>query len=114
MGTCISPAVSRLWSYTAFEIPSHAEVELEIRYSVLVNWYTGLSTLAASPLSRFFPYGGQFYYDFTPAQHWGNGKVTRAAVEKRMAVIKDFMPEVYQWIEANIDQAVEKGWIAPR
>lgn len=76
MGTCISPAVSRLWSYTAFEIPSHAEVELEIRYSVLVNWYTGLSTLAASPLSRFFPYGGQFYYDFTPAQHWGNGKVT--------------------------------------
>ena len=64
----------------------------------------------AACMDRLQPF---LHNTLTDGHTWGNGKVTRAAVEKRMAVIKDFMPEVYQWIEANIDQAVEKGWIAP-
>ena len=62
----------------------------------------------AACMDRLQPF---LHNTLTDGHTWGTGKVTRAAVEKRMAVIKDFMPEVYQWIEANIDQAVEKGWI---
>ncbi len=42
---------------------------------------------------------------------WVEGVTCRAAVEKRMAVVKDFMPRVYQWVEANIERAVSRGWI---
>ena len=30
---------------------------------------------------------------------------------KIMHIIKEFMPEVYTWIEKNLDNAVEKGWL---
>lgn len=49
----------------------------------------------------------------TDGHTWGNGKVTRDAVEKRAAIVKEFMPEVYRWMEINMDRAVEKGWMAP-
>ena len=39
------------------------------------------------------------------------GGTDRAAVEKRMALIKEFMPEVYGWISTNLDRAVENGWL---
>ncbi|MCR5734225.1 MAG: HD domain-containing protein [Lachnospiraceae bacterium] len=44
---------------------------------------------------------------------WTEGGACREAVENRMAVIKDFMPEVYEWISDNIDNAVKKGWLKP-
>ena len=49
----------------------------------------------------------------TDGHTWRNGKVARASVEKRISVIREFMPEVYRWMEANIEQAVEKGWLSP-
>ena len=30
---------------------------------------------------------------------------------KRMAIIRDFMPEVYKWVEKNLDNAVAKKWL---
>lgn len=49
----------------------------------------------------------------TDGHTWGNGGVARKAVEARAAIIKEFMPEVYQWMIINMNQAVEKGWMAP-
>ena len=49
----------------------------------------------------------------TQGHTWVEGGTHRAAVEKRMAIIKEFMPEVYEWIEANIDRAVGNGWLQP-
>ena len=42
---------------------------------------------------------------------WIESGTNKASVEKRMAVIKDFMPEVYKWIDANIDRAIAMGWL---
>ena len=64
----------------------------------------------AACMDRLQPF---LHNTLTEGHTWGNGQVSRAAVEKRMAVIKDFMPEVYRWIMANIDRAVAKGWLAP-
>lgn len=43
---------------------------------------------------------------------WKESGTKRAAVEKRMAVIRDFLPEVYSWVEANLDRAVREGWLS--
>ena len=63
----------------------------------------------AACMDRLQPF---LHNTLTEGHTWGQGKVTRAAVEKRMAVIKDFMPEVYEWLESNLDRAVEKGWLS--
>ena len=55
-----------------------------------------------------------FYHNaLTDGHTWVEGKVDRADVERRMAPIKDFMPRVYEWIEASLDRALEKGWVRP-
>ena len=47
----------------------------------------------------------------TEGHTWQNGKTVRAQVEERAKVIKEFMPEVYEWIRKNLDNSVEKGWL---
>lgn len=42
---------------------------------------------------------------------WVESGTNRAVVEKRMAVIKEFLPEVYKWIDANINNAIASGWL---
>ncbi len=42
---------------------------------------------------------------------WVEGNVDRSMVEKRMGIVKEYMPEVYKWIEANLDHATQMGWI---
>lgn len=72
--------VCRLWTYTVLDIPAGATVTLEVNYSVLCSWSTGLGMLSGSPLSRYFLDEATFNYDFTPAQHWGNGKADEISV----------------------------------
>ncbi len=48
----------------------------------------------------------------TEGHTWGRGKVSRQAVIKRTAVIREFLPEVYGWMEENIEEAVKKGWLS--
>lgn len=64
----------------------------------------------AACMDRLQPF---LHNTLTDGHTWGNGEISRDAVEKRMAIIKEFMPEVYQWIAANMDQAVKNGWMAP-
>ena len=64
----------------------------------------------AACMDRIQPF---LHNTLTDGHTWGNGKVNRAAVEKRAAIVKEFMPEVYKWMEINMDNAVEKGWMAP-
>ena len=47
----------------------------------------------------------------TEGHTWQNGKTVRAQVEERAKVIKEFMPEVYEWIRKNLDRSVEAGWL---
>ena len=71
----------RLWTYTVLDIAPGKTVTLEVSYAVLSNWSTGLGTLRGSPLSRYFPTEGDITYDFTPAQHWGNGKAGEITIK---------------------------------
>ena len=64
----------------------------------------------AACMDRLQPF---LHNTLTDGHTWGNGKVNRAAVEKRMAVIKEFMPQVYEWAVMNMDNAIKKGWMAP-
>lgn len=64
----------------------------------------------AACMDRLQPF---LHNTLTDGHTWGGGKVSREAVEKRMAVIKEFMPEVYRWIDINMDRSVKKGWLAP-
>ncbi len=62
----------------------------------------------AACLDRIQPF---LHNTLTDGHTWVEGGTNRAAVEKRMAIVKDFMPEVYKWISANIDRSVGKGWL---
>ena len=39
--------------------------------------------------------------------------VRRPAVEKRLDIVRTFMPRVYEWVLVNIESAIEKGWLMP-
>lgn len=64
----------------------------------------------AACMDRLQPF---LHNTLTDGHTWGKGKINRAAVEKRSAIIREFMPRVYQWMSANMDRAIEKGWLAP-
>ena len=62
----------------------------------------------AACLDRIQPF---LHNTLTDGHTWADGKTSRAAVEKRMAIVNEFMPEVYEWIVINLDRAMEKGWL---
>ena len=62
----------------------------------------------ATCMDRLQPF---LHNTLTQGHTWVEGQTTRPMVEKRMAIIKDFMPQVYKWVEENIDNAIQKGWL---
>ncbi|MBR5646104.1 MAG: HD domain-containing protein [Treponema sp.] len=62
----------------------------------------------AACMDRLQPF---LHNTLTDGHTWTEGQTCSGDVEQRMAVIKDFMPEVYKWVQANIDNAVKKGWL---
>ena len=62
----------------------------------------------AACMDRLQPF---MHNSLTEGFTWVESGTNRKVVEKRMAVIKDFMPEVYKWIDANIDRAIAMGWL---
>ena len=62
----------------------------------------------ASCMDRLQPF---LHNSLTDGFTWVESGTNREVVEKRMAVIKDFMPEVYKWIDKNIDNAISMGWL---
>ena len=83
--------VFRLWTYTVLDIPAGETVVLQVDYEVLSDYGVNLGNLQASPLSRYFPSYGEFYYDFSPAKNWGNGKADAFSC----TVHFDALPEAY-------------------
>ena len=63
----------------------------------------------AACLDRLQPF---LHNVLTQGHTWGNGRVSRQAVERRMSVVRQFMPQVYGWVEANIEAAVARGWLS--
>ncbi len=64
----------------------------------------------AACMDRLQPF---LHNTLTGGHTWVESGTNRAAVEKRMAVIKEFMPKVYAWVAGNIDHAIGEGWLKP-
>ena len=71
--TATIESASRLWHYTQFSIKKQDTVSLKVSYQVYQEQYAPLYILLASPLSRHLTHSNLFFYDFSPAQHWGDG-----------------------------------------
>lgn len=39
---------------------------------------------------------------------------TLSQVKDRMAIVKEFMPKVYEWMELNMQRGVEQNWLADK
>ncbi|MCR4788944.1 MAG: HD domain-containing protein [Lachnospiraceae bacterium] len=63
----------------------------------------------AACMDRLQPF---LHNTLTDGHTWVEGHTNRAAVEKRMSIVKEFMPEVYEWIDLNIDRAEKEGWLS--
>ena len=63
----------------------------------------------AACMDRLQPF---LHNTLTGGHTWVEGRVSRSQVEARMAVIMDFMPMLWPWIEDNIENGVKNGWIA--
>lgn len=62
----------------------------------------------ANCLDRIQPF---LHNSVTGGGTWREAGVDIAAALRRAAPIKDNMPKVWEWILANIDAAVQKGWV---
>ena len=62
----------------------------------------------AACMDRLQPF---LHNTLTDGYTWVENGTGRAAVEARMALVKDCMPEVYRWVHANLDRAVQRGWL---
>ena len=67
----------------------------------------------ADCLDKLQPY---FHNILTEGFTWRNAiagkRTTRKQVEQRMSPLKEFMPEVYKWVEKSMNEAVSKKWLA--
>lgn len=74
--TITTEPVSRRWYYTHFQIKKKSITTLTITYTLFNKYSTALYGFDSSILGKYFPYNKiQFHYDFSPAQHWGNGTI---------------------------------------
>ena len=66
----------------------------------------------ADCLDKLQPY---FHNILTEGFTWRNAiagkRTTRKQVAQRMAPLKDFMPEVYKWVQKSMGIAVERSWL---
>lgn len=62
----------------------------------------------AACMDRLQPF---LHNTLTDGHTWVESGTNRAVVEQRMAIVKDFMPEVYDWVSDNIDNAIRLGWL---
>lgn len=66
----------------------------------------------ADCLDKLQPY---FHNILTEGYTWRNAiagrRTTKQQVARRLSPIKDFMPEVYKWVEKTMNIAVERQWL---
>ena len=89
------------------QIPPEQDREIRSLWEEFDAMETTDSKYAAC-LDRLQPF---LHNTLTEGFTWVESGTNRAKVEKRMHIIKEFMPEVYSWIEKNLDNAVAKGWL---
>ena len=89
------------------QLPQEQGNELRALWEEFDAMQTNDSKYAAC-MDRLQPF---LHNTLTQGHTWIGTGTGRANVEKRMAIVSEFMPRVYEWVEKNIDHAVEVGWL---
>ena len=89
------------------QLPCEQGSELRALWEEFDDMKTNDAKYAAC-MDRLQPF---LHNTLTQGHTWVEGGTCRADVEKRTAIIREFMPQVYKWVEKNIDHAVEMGWL---
>ena len=89
------------------QLPAEQGTEIRALWDEFDAMQTADAKYAAC-MDRLQPF---LHNTLTDGHTWVESGTNRAVVEKRMAVIKNFMPRVYEWIEQNLDNAISKGWL---
>ena len=89
------------------QLPSEQGAEIRSLWEEFDAMQTPDSKYAAC-MDRLQPF---LHNTLTGGHTWVESGTARPSVEKRMAIINDFMPEVYKWVKQNLDNAVAKGWL---
>jgi putative hydrolase of HD superfamily len=89
------------------QLPSEQGAEIRSLWEEFDAMQTPDAKYAAC-MDRLQPF---LHNTLTDGHTWVESGTARQSVEKRMAIIRDFMPEVYKWVEKNLDNAVAKKWL---
>lgn len=65
-------------------------------------------SIYANCMDRIQPF---LHNTLTTGATWKEGQVSKKQVEQRLAIVKENMPELWSWVEINIDNAIKYGWI---
>ena len=89
------------------QLPEKQGAEIRSLWEEFDSMETPDSKYAAC-MDRLQPF---LHNTLTGGHTWVESGTARSSVEKRMSIIKDFMPEVYKWVEKNLDNAIANGWL---
>lgn len=62
----------------------------------------------AACMDRLQPF---LHNTLTSGHTWKQANATVSDVEKRMSPVKKYMPRLWDWVQKNIENGVQKGWI---
>lgn len=88
--TVLTTGISRKWYYTHLQIKSKKSSKLTVTYSLYNSRSTALYLFGGSILNKYFPGRIQFNYDFSPAQHWGDGTIDDFTVKVDLNMLKSY------------------------
>lgn len=88
-------------------LPKETGKEIRILWEEFDRMETPDSKYAAC-MDRIQPY---LHNTLTDGHTWVEGSVTKSKVLARCAVVKDTLPEVWDWILKNVENGMRNGWI---
>lgn len=91
------------------QLPDNQNIELRSLWEEFDKEETADARYAAA-MDRLQP----FIHNLCTEGHtWVLGKVTKAQVLKRSGLVMQVIPALKPWMENQIEQAIQKGWILP-
>lgn len=67
-----------------------------------------LDSKYASCMDRLQPF---LHNTLTEGHTWKESKTSASKVYKRLEIVKEVIPELWDWVEKNISNAIKKGWL---
>lgn len=89
------------------QLPSEQGAEIRALWEEFDDMKTP-DSIYANCMDRIQPF---LHNTLTEGTTWKEGVVSKTQVENRLAIVKENMPELWKWVEINIEEAIKQGWI---